>query len=84
MSAAVMLHPEFCRVQYDQEQKNDLRKMMQELATDEHKFASINTQYAAFRNACEQKKHFFSDDEAFCAESMNVAPYEWIETWMAP
>lgn len=86
MSAAFMLHPEFCQRDWTNlpEQTEDLNKVMQEMATEEHKFGAMRTQYTSFRNACEQKSHYLSDEEAFSADSLSVPPHEWIETWMTP
>ena len=91
MSAAFMLHPEslVCRRDWTNlpEQTEDLNKpnkVMQEMATEEHKFGAMRTQYTSFRNECEQKSHYLSDEEAFSADSLSVPPHEWIETWMTP
>jgi hypothetical protein len=81
-----MLHPEFCRRDFSHlpEQEADLKKVMKEMATKDHTFASIKRQYTAFKNACDAKTNDLTDDEAFSPESLNVPPYEWIETWMDP
>ncbi len=64
------------------EQRRDLKKVMREMATPEHTFSSINTQYTAFRNACEQKTLDMTDEVAFSSQSLGVPPHVWIETWM--
>jgi hypothetical protein len=75
---------EFCRRDWSEmpEQMQDLSKVMKEMATPEHPYSAIKTQYTAFRNACAQKSHDMCDEVAFRAASLSVAPYEWIETWM--
>ena len=44
MSAAFMLHPEFCQRDWTNlpEQTEDLNKVMQEMATEEHKFGAMS------------------------------------------
>lgn len=83
MTASYMSTPHFMRENFSSKEVNEYKHVLRKMATPEHSYPAILTEWQAFRTLAEGKTGDFTDEMAFCDSALNVPAHEWISSWLS-
>jgi hAT family C-terminal dimerisation region len=81
--ASAVLHPEFIRRQYDDSEMSQFKYVLKQMATVEHTYVKMVSQYGRLRTAMSSGANDFTDDAAFSSIAMSSPAFEWCTTWLS-
>jgi hypothetical protein len=85
MTAAYRLTPEYCRLDWDPEMAaemdGDIKQVFAKIATPEHPYAAILSNYSAYEVALKAKTHDLTSNIAFSKYAQEMPSYQWANTY---
>ena len=82
-NASYMVHKEFIRRDHSASEKEEFKRVIKKMATEEHTYVKIVSQYQRALTAINSGANDFTDEMAFSPTAMSCAAFEWSQTWLS-